>query len=526
MKSNGNALKLRARKVKPAWLLPVVVGAALRLALLFCHGGIETDGVQYATNAKLLMAGKPPATVPYRPLYPLLTGLASKAVGDVELAGRLVSWAAGTASVYLAYALTAELYVAPAPAYAAWLLALAPVVTWVSGEVMTTSLFLALMLWCVLALSVSLRLPSVKSHLRLAALLVAGALTRPEGFGLLLYSFLVALGAVRVTRLRFRQLLSGAACTALVVLVVFLPYRAFVDRGSGTAASSVASRTGLTSLVRIPVGTKRFEPQVERETYGLHKTASPEHSLRPAQPAFWKKWTRAYASALEYAYTQSLPINVPPWVLMLAGVGAFCGQPRFSRRRANVLLGLLTLLLLFSYAQTSVVPRYFVTFIPLFLVWAGAGIAALGRSGDGDPARIRPPHLAVLVVTILTLLPATLKSVVTYPKAPEFRVAGEWLKAHSAPNDKVMCRMSQIAFYADREKVPLPYASLGEILAYAQKQRVAFFVVEHKVVGESRPQMKALLTHKDAVPELEWLHRVAVNPGNLIDIYRLKRTSG
>ena len=90
-------------------LLIVLIGLIIRIVLLSSQNIIELDGTTYMRLAENLISGKGytdlrgGTNVVFPPLYPLASGIVGSIINNFELAGRLVSLAAGIGLIILMY---------------------------------------------------------------------------------------------------------------------------------------------------------------------------------------------------------------------------------------------------------------------------------------------------------------------------------------------------------------------------------------------------------------------------------------
>jgi hypothetical protein len=150
-------------------------------------------------------------------------------------------------------------------------------------------------------------------------------------------------------------------------------------------------------------------------------------------------------------------------------------------------------------------PRYLVPAVAALAVFAGAGLADL-------PARLRRP--ATLLVAVLLVGPVLVAipgpRTMFHPREPvEHRIAGQWIDRVAGPDDRIMTRSLGIAFYAGREAVPLPVASVAETVRFARHHGVEYLVVDEFLLREFRPAL-APLFEPGPWPGLELGHEFRV----------------
>jgi hypothetical protein len=72
--------------------------------------------------------------------------------------------------------------------------------------------------------------------------------------------------------------------------------------------------------------------------------------------------------------------------------------------------------------------------------------------------------------------------------------AGEWLAAHSQPDDRFMTRSFVVEYFVGRPAVALPYTDLDDIVDFGRHYGVRYMVVDQTSARRVRPQIMPLLT--------------------------------
>src|SRR5258706_534722 len=85
--------------------------------------------------------------------------------------------------------------------------------------------------------------------------------------------------------------------------------------------------------------------------------------------------------------------------------------------------------------------------------------------------------------------------------------AGLWLKAHSAPDVKIMTQDTAISVYAGRGYVFSPRAPLDRFLDYGRRHGATYVVVDEAEVTVVRPFLKPLLDSPPPGLTLLWTAR-------------------
>lgn len=155
------------------------------------------------------------------------------------------------------------------------------------------------------------------------------------------------------------------------------------------------------------------------------------------------------------------------WLLLPLPLWALAGLGVWRHRRSRVVLLVLAVgaLPVAAALVFFVQPRYLVVMVALAMVLVGAGVATLSRV----------PRRAVMV-GVMALL--ALSSVQAFRGGAggwwhpsdhsDQRRAGEWIAAHTGPDDRVMTRSMVVEYYADRPTIAIPYADLDEIVDCAR----------------------------------------------------------
>jgi len=515
-------------------VLPVVVASILGSWLLTQHVGIDSDGTTYVAAARQLMSGRPPESVTYRPLYAFLLGLVLRTGIGPESAGQIVSLVFWIALVPLVCSLGRRLYGTETGIVAAWLISVYPGLSWQAGAVLTTTTYTFLLVGCVLCGWVAV------AEARLWYFAVAGALSglaslvRPEGVGVLvcaLMAFIAVGGLQRWGRARWLRL-----CVGLVIVVasfgaVSVPYRSWARAHGASREGTVLDAVAFVD--RVGGGAAYFEDKFaeERVSYDLPK---PTTERREVDRRSVLSLGRKFASSAEKLYTEGLPSVFPPLLLMFAGVGLFLssaeGRGMPWDRHCYVLCYVLPCLAV--YAATLFMPRYLLPLCALMVPWCARGIVrtadewsqrrrGLGEVGEDTIAHLGARYRFLLTALVVaSLLPQTVKPVVTYPRVYEEIEAGHWIREHTPRAAVLMCRSHQLGFYAERKYIAIPWASEREILEHARKMKVDYFVVNEDKIPRLRPQLARLLDERNVPADWVKVQEVKGRPGRGIRLYR------
>jgi len=436
--AEARLLPAKHRRAYVAALTAVIVLAlVLRSGLIAAAASVGRDAAaHYLPNALAWSEGRFDqafdAAIP--PLYSMLAGLLARLVGDVELACRLVSLAAGMAGVLLVLALGARLF-GPWPGLlAAAMAAFHPYQARFSAEVGPDTLTVALLLGTTLVLVGYLHAPRLWRAMLLGALLAMLALSRPEGFAYTVPVLLVMLlfpldGGRRMWRRRLLHVGLLAAAAA----VLCLPRLLWVHHHTGQWVVD-------TRQVTWPV---RLWQAITEQTY------------RYGQLKTWQiGGSEAYVDSVEAIIASLGPIG------LLLGLYAVFGRPAYLRRRSHWVPGLLlafSILLVMVGCRLS--KRYLLAAGALWQPWAGMGLAlVLAAIAARLVSHRRGTRAVVVCVVAAAVCAAPLPWATTALKASRRteRLAGEWIFDNVGPGQRIVSRDAICPWYARSVHIAWP----------------------------------------------------------------------
>jgi hypothetical protein len=194
------------------------------------------------------------------------------------------------------------------------------------------------------------------------------------------------------------------------------------------------------------------------------------------------------------------------WLLLplpLWGLAVF-GAWRYRRSGVVLLLLAVGALPVATALVFFVQPRYLIVAVALATPLVGAAIAALTGVWR------RAVMLAVVVLVALSSVQAFHSEAAGWWHPSDHsdqRTAGKWIAANTRPGDRVMTRSMVVDYYAERQTMAIPYASLDQILRYARHYGARYLVVDWYTAVRLRPQLEPLRT-TDRMPGLRLAHEV------------------
>jgi len=238
---------------------------------------------------------------------------------------------------------------------------------------------------------------------------------------------------------------------------------------------------------------------------------------------------RRYVINLHLMNKYVIPGLFYPVILILFGAGLFLGETERTKKASVLFLAFVPYL---AFPFFIVDSRYFVPFVPIIIIWAARGIVETsawfaGLSKDADPAapaadkRRGLLETALVILVIMSFIPFTFRSFLrNEAEANIYRETGSWIRANLPKDSVLVCRKPWIPFYAGKEQVALPFASLDKILKYARYKGANYLIADENETGE-RPGMKALLEENYPVKDLKITHKFTDKCGKRIFIYQI-----
>jgi 4-amino-4-deoxy-L-arabinose transferase-like glycosyltransferase len=496
--------------------LLILAGFAIRLYLLQFHDVISNDGTAYVGAARAFMKGNLDPLSSYG-FYPMLIGLISLPGLDPETVGRIISVTLGSFLAVPLYLLGKGLF-SRRTALAACIATLVwpSLLNW-SCEVMTQSTYNFLSLTGIYCLWKATSFRSLRWSSAAGVLLGLAYLTRPEGLLLFIVTPLPLLWSQRrhLPALWPPVALYVACFAGLFGLNVLL-----VHHVTGTwqlsAKTSAALLDALSYYLNIP--DLAYIPNVKSLGY---------LDIITLHPAFL--WENSSKNLLEL-WNSFIP--VPLWVMVLIGffTGGFSAERNYTRLLLLSMLSPLFVIVIFYYIG----PEYTQQYLPFFFLFAAEGLLGIERfitlriAAIPESLRSRwvdraPLTLAATAVFALYLLVGQLPArdaFASYRSSDDggrrdTKKIGQLLKEHLPPG-KIMTRWARIAYYADREWVPIPNAGFESILQTARENGVRFLIVDGALLGV-RPDLAVLSSGLDPEgPRQEFFvykEGMAGNPG-------------
>jgi hypothetical protein len=508
------------------WMVLILALAVLlRVGHFASRSMILSDEVEYLAVGEDLARGRGlPTWTVVPPAFPLAIALALRlGAPHGEAAGGAVSLIAGVLLVGILALLGRQLYGPGTGLAIGFLAAIYPPFIRKSAEIMSESMYMAAFFGSAVALLAGLRRRH-RGYLGLAGLLAGVAyLTRPEG------AVLAVLGVLAIGLEGWRKgwsrlsLIGGMVLFSLGIALVAVPYMAHVKAETGTWS---ASKKTMILLRWGEVPPEDLESQ-EALLLSLSSNGELQRSTQTTGAYVFdnvRPLIKRYLLNVYAAYWNMSKSLFSFVLIALIGIG-FAAPPWDGQRlrRECVCLALLSPLLVLPVF--SVVDRYLIPSAGVLLLWGGRGLQQVNRwIVESAPVTWRWPVRAGLVAMLLLIqvVPMYARSLVQSDDAfpVEWRDAGLWIRSSTAPDTIMLARRPEISYYARRQRVAIPYASLPEILDYAKRHGATVLALDERYTAPVRPQLRSL-TSGTVPPGLALLHVVGSAKGQRVFIFRV-----
>ncbi len=467
----------------------------LRLPLLFYPEVIHNDGIEYIRHAKLVLSGdwsggKAP------PLYPALTAFAHLFIPDMERAGILISIIFGSLLVLPVFYLGKEMFDTRVGVLSALLAAVHPSLNISSGSVLTESTYSFLFATSVLFGWKAFNKRGFYSILSFSLFTTLAYLNRPEAIGLLPVFlawtlFANPLGGER----RFAKKIVIILITFAAFFAFSFPYLMNIRRDTGTwriSKKAVLSIGSLSGEEEAPsFGKLRGEK-------GLTFSSLIKHPL-----TVLGRMGTGFLGSLYKFFLEFNPLlfffAVIGWVLL------FKKKDLPSWKGNFFLLSHLIFYFGMVFPIFLISRRYASQMIPISLPWAAFGFLGLIERLHRPWWRgIQPIKISALVL-IVVLIGLFVQGRVIYTREHRFiqKEAGLWMKDHLPKEARVMSRLPQETFYAERDWMSIPDGSYEEILGVARAKNVGYLIVDDKT-EEMSPGFLEKVREADLVRLRDW----------------------
>jgi hypothetical protein len=478
----------------------ILIGGALLLRAMFATSRmvLAGDEMHYAESLHHFMRGHiidgmsdywsflyPSAAAPFGLLY-----------ADAEAGLRLLSILSGAALLIPSIVIAKRLWGSRAALFAGLFIALHTNLLVYSAAALTESFFSLLIMLALLAFVRAMQ-EGGRLNVSLTGLLLGLAcLVRQEAQILLAVPLIFLLaGAGGVKPIRNRV-------TAVLLLVVFfvlplLPHALLLHEKTGHWHLQSKASVNLSSPLIWEDGLEREEyvytlndEGTDRRLNEIGRT-SPFEILWRGKRELAGRYVRKLADGAE-----QLPLLlVTPFLLLLVPLGLFARRWRLKDQELLlVAVGAFPFLL---YPLFNVQIRYLVPYLPIFLMWGGAGCAILTGWIVENVSRSRIVSALVLLVVFGSLVPYSVHrySSVRNGERLEYREVGEWLLQRGGASARIIAPPgTSYSYYAGNPIATfIPWTDPAGLHGFSRRLGFDYLVIERDYIEQYRPSMRPLL---------------------------------
>ena len=489
-----------------SFLLPRTIKADESYYLLLGHNLLAGNGFTYSGYPELH----------FTPLYPIIAGLFHLLTGNFETASNLVYALSGGLLLFPVFAMARRIYGVQTAWLTAVLIGMLPALTvkvlyWGS---LTEPLYLSLLYGGLALLLVGLEDGRLGKFAAAGTLLGLAYLTRPEAvvyFGV--FVIFTGIWLWKDVRCGVRRTVFALGAFVLPFVVLVAPYIWYLHAHTGQWMIS-----GKIAFVLQEVSSGKrhidFDPIAGGEVAWLSPDRFRMNTLQSVLTNPIDILHRVIKNGRSFIQHFFAPTNFW-WGLTPLVVLALFTQPWDHRRiRYEAFLVTIILVLMLTFLPFFYVTRFFAPAFPVFLIWTAQGCLYLGRwlqekAGLWRGNLLSKPYMKSVVgwlptgMVVGVFILGTIFVVHTHA-GQNFvgdKMAGLWLKAHTATDAKVMTQDAAVALYADRRWVASPNMDWDGFMQYAHSHGANYLVVKDFKLVEHQPQVAEIL--QKGAPELE-----------------------
>ena len=484
----------------------------------FIDSGGGSDTVGYLSLARNLFTGRGFSSFGevhtiHHPFYPVMIGVVWRLIGDLLLAGHMVSLSAGIALVIPVYYLARHLFGPRAAWYSGLCTALFPVLVYGSSEPFSESLYTFLLVAGGAVFAAGWRGRRVWDLAATGGLYGLAFLTHPAGITFLpvLALFLLAT-QFTAARTAWKIFLARLILLAAAFSLVASPWWFYLRRATGHWQLSGSSHYQNINLTVDAIKGKEeaavifehmesiYHPAAvaeEREAVGLLEIYL-RHPRKALQVVSFN-----LAAAVRNLRKSARFLGLNPCLLAgilgaaaLVLIGASIPLAIKKRLGLEVLLVMLMFLPALTFILVLMQHRYFYPFFPFALVLLGAILAAGEESGA---YRVRIFSRLFLWATLILFLAGSAgviwrkwdKAAIPY----EYKLLGEWMRDNikGIKEEKVMSFRLGVPFYAESSWNVFFWGDYPGLLNYLRLRGVRYLVIDDYKLDMIHPELRFLI---------------------------------
>ena len=524
----------------------LILGLAVRIIYALpdhVHFGDESCYVMLARNlfsgaGYTYYAGH--SEVHFPPLFPIALGLLHAVGFDWEWVTRGAFVIFGSGAIIPFYLLGRSIYSRRVGRLAALVVALLPAYTSgiLFGQTMGEPLFLFCLLFGIHGAHLASRHQGFRFYILSGAMLCLAYLTRPEA---ILHTFVtfVFLAGYLLFRMPISPRAAGLRLLAFwaAFLLLASPYVLYLHGVTGSWTLTTKDTTSYTTTRAL---VTHDGEKFQSDTWGLNEKGEVKYFSHEAEPGLLALLMGPYRDRVLSDVHRNLASLISSirksklfgYVLLFLSILGLLGSP-WRRNRTwselyNILLLLpMSILLLFFVADRLLYPAL----IPLVL-WAAAGmdhilhwIESTDLPGvlDVQGGRRVLQGLCIAVISAYLINRGWFFFSLQRAEQDEVWDASAWLRENTPEDAIVMSTGPEVAFHAGRRWLPVPYASIPELVAYARARNADYLCLRGRYLAVRLHQRVELFYNAKDREGLELMKRSGWTPKNSFVAYKVKK---
>ncbi len=464
-------------------------------------------------------------------LYPFAAVPFGLIYGDAEAGLRLLSILSGAALVIPSMVIAKRLWGSRAALFAGLLIALHTNLLLYSAAAMTESFFSLLIMLALLSFLGAVRDGGRRGVMLAGLLLGLACLVRHEAQILLVVPlvFLLAGAGGHGPRRPAAARIVSSLLLVLFFVLPMIPHAFLIHEKTGRWFVQSKASVNLSSPLIWDEGLER-----ERYVYTLNEDGTDRRineigSTNPIEIILNGKREIAgrYLRELADGAERLPPLLVTPFLLLLVPLGLFCR--RWRSRAEELLLLAFGLFPFVLYPLFDMHLRYLVPYLPVLLMWGGAGCAALTGWIEENISRSRIVSAAALFVIFASLVPYSTHRYAMIRKGErlEYRQVGEWLGRHGGGTARIIAPPgTSYSYYAGNPIATfIPWTDAEGLHEYSIRMRFEYLVVGTDYLERYRPALLPLLEEPGRFG-FELLEEFESGAGGKILVFRISPSLG
>ena len=480
----------------------LILGLILNLFLLK-HVPIGPDGYYRMIVIKDLFSGKGyGGLIKTSPFHPLLMCIFYMFIGNLETAGHLVSITSFLISIILFFKLARLIY-SDRVAYLASILFLThTLILEFSPQIHSHSTDILLIIITIYLASLIIKNDKLKyrNFVLLGIVLACAILNRPE-------NIILSLAIIPTIFIQKKGSLIAkvVASTYLIIVLIVLvfPYANFLHRHTG--------RWTLTTKIK---HLQFYEYMGSSDPLAREKQIQKMIKFSAFRPFEYirnneMELLKRYRGGIRLSVIQLGAILYTGWGYILIVLGLFGRSWDRNRKKVEILLfSCLAPLLIIPLGNVK--ERYFLSTLPIFLLWIAKGLENLYIFiKDSFNLSDRESNLEICLVLIL-LISIPLVKLLIIPPMAQYKQMGLWMKNNieDVGKKKVACTEGELCtiFYSGSIDVLTPFEeNYGNFIESLKSKRVDYLIISGETI-KLRPYLKFLLNDREKYQGLIKVH--------------------